>query len=305
MPWDAVVLSRIQHLHLQARILTDALMMGNHRSRRVGEAVEFSGYREYTPGMDLRHLDWRVAARSDRLVVKRYDTETELPCTVVLDLSGDMATGQTAAHGLPDLEGSKAGYAITLAATLLYWFHRQGEPVGLHVIAGDGPPWRDLPARGGRKHLQLLFTTLAAIKPGGAAGLAGALAEVGNRTRRRGWVGIVTDGMEEPAEWMPSLGAFARRGSDLRFMHLYDRKEWTLDFARSAMFFSPEGGDALAVDPQGAQETFSEVVAEYIEEVRGGLVRWGGQYLQVPTDLPMETTIQRVVMGHTLPVELP
>ena len=197
--WDAAVLARVRHLHLRARMLTNALMTGEHRSKRVGQAIEFADYQEYLPGMDLRGLDWRVWGRSDRYVVKRFETETELPCTLVLDLSGDLGTGDQglrSAKALPDLEGSKAGYAITLAATLLYFLHMHGEPVGLELIAGtaSGKPqdtgspdahFRSMPARSGRNHLQLLFLQLAMARPGGVADLAGALGRIGARTKRR------------------------------------------------------------------------------------------------------------------------
>ncbi len=279
--------------------------MGNHRSRRVGQAVEFADYQEYLPGMDLRSIDWRVWARTDRYVVKRYETETELPCTVVLDLSGDLGTGDTATGGLPALEGTKAGYAITLAATLLYWFQRQGEPVGLSIVAGEGISHHEFPPRTSRNHLQMLFLSLAAARPGGRADLAETLMKVGGRTRRRGWVGVLSDGMEEPGSWLPALAAFARRGTDLRFCHLFDRRELKLDFERSALFYSPEGGEALAVDPAGARADFAEVVAAYLEEVRRGVVRFGGQYVQVSTDRPMEEVLQHLIMGGTLPLEAP
>jgi uncharacterized protein (DUF58 family) len=298
--WDARVLARVRHLHLRARTLTAAILMGEHRSRRVGQAVEFADYQEYLPGMDLRGLDWRVWGRTDKYVVKRFETETELPCTVILDLSGDVGTGTSGRHGLPDLEGSKAGYAITLAATLLYFLHRHGEPVGLELVAGDGVLHRSLPPRGGRNHLQLLFLMLASARPGGVADLLPALSRVGGRTRRRSWVAVISDGMEEPERWLPALAAFAKRGSDLRFFHLFDRREWKLDFQQPALFFSPEGGDDLAVDPHGAQKAFGEVVAEYISEVKGGVVRWGGRYLPVATDLPMEQVIQAAVLDKPL-----
>lgn len=303
MPWDPVVLSRVRHLHMKARTLTDDLMMGEHRSRRVGSAVEFADHQEYIAGMDLRHLDWRVMARSDRLVVKRFETETQLPCTVVLDLSGDLGTGDRAKGGYPDLEQSKAGYAITLAATLLYWMHRHGEPVGLEVVAGENVIHRSLPPRGGRNHLHLLFLVLAAARPAGTADLLPALTRVGARTRRRSWVGVITDGMEEPSRWLPALAAFARRGTDLRFFHLFDRGEWRLDFSRPSLFYSPEGGDPLAVDPGGARAAFDDVVDEYVTEVRGGVVRWGGQYMLVPSDRPMEHVIRRAVVGRSEPPE--
>lgn len=297
MQWDATVLQRVRHLHLRARVLTDGLLMGEHRSRRVGSAVEFADYQEYLPGMDLRSLDWRALARTDRLVVKRYQTETELPCTVVLDLSGDLGTGGSARKQLPDLDGSKAGYAITLAATLLYFLHRHGEPVGLELVAGEEVLHASLPPRRGRNHLQRIFLTLGSARTGGRAGLQTALARVGRRTRRRSWVAVLSDGMEEPAQWIGALSAFARRRTDLVFGHVHDPAEWSLRVGEAALFYSPEGGYELAVDPAGAREAFAEVTREYVAEVRGGVVRWGGRYVSMPTDRPLEEAIRHVVVG--------
>ena len=296
--WDPDVLSRIRRLHLRARHLTESLLMGAHRSRRVGQAVEFADYQEYVAGMDVRRLDWRVWARSDRHVIRRFETETELPCTVIVDLSGDLGTGEEArGRALPDLEGTKAGYAITMAATLLYFLHRHGEPVGLELVAGEGMTHRSMPPRGGRNHLQTLFATLAVSRPAGRADLADALARVGPRVRRRSFVAVISDGMEEPSRWLPSLGALARRGADTRFFHIRDPKEWTLGFSQPALFFSPEGGEVLPVDPQGASSAFAEVVAEYEEEVRAGVVRWGGTYLPVDTSGPMERALRSGLLG--------
>jgi uncharacterized protein (DUF58 family) len=274
--WDAEVLARVRHLHLHARHLTDALLTGEHRSRRVGQAIEFADYQEYVPGMDLRGLDWRVWVRLDRFVVRRYETETELPCTLVVDFLGDLGTGESAGSSYPPLGTSKAGYAIMLAGTLAYWLHRHGEPVGLEIVAGEGMHYRSLPPRGGRAHLQSIFLQLAAARPAGRADLLPALTRVGRRVRRRSWVGVITDGMEEPSRWLPALGAFARRGADVRLFHLHDPGEFSMDFRSPALFYSPEGGDELAVDPGGAQEAFADVVREYLAEVRGGVVCWGG-----------------------------
>jgi uncharacterized protein (DUF58 family) len=288
----------VRHLHLRARVLTESLLMGEHRSRRTGQAVEFADYQEYLPGMDLRHLDWRVWARSDRLVVKRFETETELACTVVVDLSGDLSTGDTAAHGYPDLDKSKAGFAITLAATLLYFLHRHGEPVGLEIVAGQDVRFRSLPPRSSRNHVQQLFLALASAKAGGRADLLPALTRAGSRSRRRSWVAVVSDGMEEPSHWLPAMSAFAKRGADLTFFHLFDRREWTLDYSQPSVFFSPEGGEDLPVDPVGAQAAFAEVVREYVHEVRGGVVKWGGRYVATATDAPMEKALRVAILGE-------
>ena len=275
--------------------------MGQHRSRRVGQAIEFADYQEYLPGMDLRGLDWRVWGRSDRYVVKRFETETELPCSLVLDLSGDMGTGTTGKQGYPSLDHSKAGVAITLAATLLYWLFRHGEPIGLELIggeaiAGQDLPFRSLPTRGGRNHLQLCFLMLASARPGGVAGLPGALSRVGAKVRRRSWVTVITDGMEEPSTWLPALNAFSRRGADVRLVHLFDTGEHELAFAQPALFYSPEGGETLAVDPVAAREAFAEVVSEYVDEVRGGVVQAGGRYLRFATSDSLESIIRRLVL---------
>ena len=124
-PYEAEVLARIRHLHLRARHAVDGLVSGGHRSGQVGQAVEFADYQAYTPGVDPKTIDWRVWARTDRMMVRRFEKETEVPCLLVLDLSGDLSTGDDASVGRPDLEGTKAGYAVVLAATLAYFLHQK------------------------------------------------------------------------------------------------------------------------------------------------------------------------------------
>ncbi|MEM6930427.1 MAG: hypothetical protein AAF602_26050, partial [Myxococcota bacterium] len=191
---------------------------------------------------------------------------------------------------------SKAGYALVLAASLLYFLERHGEPVGLEIVAGDGITHRSIPPRSGQNHLQYLFLQLASVRPAGRADLSAALTRVGGRTRRRSFVAVISDGMEEPSRWLSTLAAFARRGADLRFFHLFDRGEWRLDFDQPSLFFSPEGGDAIAVDPQGALAAFEQVAQEYVAEVERGVVTVGGRYLPIATDVPLERVIRAAVL---------
>ena len=302
MPWDAEILSRIRHLHLRARVLTQGLLAGEHPSRSLGASVEFAEYQDYQRSMDPKWIDWAVWARTDRLVVKKFQAETRLTCVLVLDLSGDLATGTEADRSLPDLEGSKAGYAITLAATLLYFFHRHGEAVGLEIVAGQGLARTSWSARTGRRHLSHLFSALASVKPGGQADLQRSLKSVGNRVHRRSWVGVISDGMEEPEQWLPTLGAFARRRTDLRFIHLFDRREWRLP-GDPSLYYSPEGGAALSVEPHSARRAFAQVATEYLRQVRAGVVTWGGQYHPTPTAMALDKVLSRVVLGLPLSVE--
>ena len=138
------------------------------------------------------------------------------------------------------------------------------------------------------------------MRPGGQADLGASLLRVGARVRRRSFVGVITDGMEEPSAWLPSLTAFARRGADLRFVHLHDRGEWELAFDQPALFFSPEGGEPLAVDPAGAQAAFAEVAQEFVAEVRRAVVSRGGRYYLVSSARPVEEVVRAVILGGSV-----
>ncbi len=302
--YDPDVLARIRHLYLRARVLTDTTLYGPHRSRRVGQAVEFADYQEYRPGMSLGRVDWRVWARTDRYVVRRQELETEMPSLVVLDLSPDASTGSKDAAGLPDLESTKAGRGLVLAATILFWLQRRGERVGLALLGVAGGP-RFFPPRSNRQHLQRLFSELAAAKPEGHGNLSKGLSQVARRIRRKSLLMCITDGMEEPTEWLPALVALAGRGTDLRLMHLFDEEELALQESTSAVFYSPEGGAAHAVDPEGVREAFRDEVEQFFVEVGTGVLKAGGQYIRCGLQQPVELCLRRLASGGSSPAEAP
>ncbi len=295
--WDADALNRLRTLHLLATNVVDGILHGAHRSSRVGPNVEFADYKEYTPGDPLRDLDWRVLARSDRYVVRRYEAETDLTCYILFDASGDLATGRQGPYGRPPLEGSKFGYALTLAATLAYFLHKQQEPVGLAVMGGEGAPMSLVPARSGRTHLAQIFGVLASLRPAGVADIGQALGRIAPGIRRRSLVTLVSDFMEEPAAWIPSLSALSRRRTDLVAFHVLDRQELSLDYEQPMIFYSPEGGDQLVIDPVSAAPDFAGVVSEYLSEVRGAVVSHRGRYYPSWTDVPLESTLRSMILG--------
>lgn len=297
-PWDPEVLARLGLLHLRARQATAGLNHGAHRSHRVASNVEFADYKEYTPGDPLRDLDWKVLARADRLVIRRHQAETDLRTVILFDASGDLATGGASRYKRPALEGTKFGYAVTLAATLAYFLQRQGEPVGLYTLGGRGARWSYIPPRGGAGHLAQIFGCLASVTPDGRAALDRGLRELGHRVQRRSLVVLISDFMEEPAVWGPAMLALGAKRADVRAIHLHDPVEWRLDYRDPMRFYSPEGGDALPVDPVGARDAFAEVLSEYLTEVRGALHRARASHTLVPTNLPLETALARVLGGR-------
>jgi uncharacterized protein (DUF58 family) len=260
--------------------------------------VEFAEFKDYTPGDPIRDLDWKVLAKTDRLVTRRYQAETELACHLVLDASGDLSTGAHGVHSRPPLAGSKFGYALCLTATLAAYLERHGEPVGLHIVAGQGRGHRHIPARTGKRHLAQIFLALAELQPGGQADLAAAFGPIADQTRRRSLVVVISDFMEEPAQWLPSLRGFAGRKTDLAALHLADRKELTLDFESPAVFLSPEDGSELPVDPVGAAAEFKTVVADYFSLVRSGIRNQGGRHIVAWTDESMDGPLRRLIGGQ-------
>jgi uncharacterized protein (DUF58 family) len=256
-PWDATVVTRLRRLHLRARQVAAGLVGGSRRSVRIGQAVEFAVYQPYSPGDSLRDLDWRVLARRDRLVVRRYRAETELGATLVLDASGDL--GST-----PE----KWDTAVALVATLAYLCFQEGEPVGLVVVAGETSGLRRLVPRRGRAHLARLFGALAQVRPGGRASLAGAFAEIGARARARSLVVVVSDFMEPPEEWSRAVDGLLRRRTDVRALQLYDRREFRLDYDAPVRLQFAESGELEPVDPEAMRDAVRREGESFVAEVR-------------------------------------
>jgi uncharacterized protein (DUF58 family) len=300
--WDPEVLARIRHLSLVARHAVDGVQHGRHPSRAVGSSVEFEDYKEYAPGDPIAKLDWRVAARSDRLVVRRHRAESQLPVWIALDASGDMSTGvRSLGHRAPraPLDGSKMGFAICLAATVAWYLQLQGEPVGLALMGGMGSPWESLQPRTGRRHLGRVLGALASVEPSGQADLEAGVNLLAGRLQRSCLVVLISDLMEEPEGWGRSLRALGQRRAELRVLHLQDPGELALDYPRVARFFSPEGGEPVALDPGASRAEFSEIVRAWRREVELLVRSVRGRYLPVDTSRPLAEPLLRLLRSGT------
>ncbi len=289
--WDAELLARIAHLHLEARRLVEGWRQGGHRSRRTTSAIEFVDHQEYAPGDSIRHLDWKVAARTDRLVIRRHAAEREVPVTVAVDFSGDLET-----RGWDAGSGTKLDSATLLAACLAVFLQRRGDPVGLELIGGKRVQYRSIPA--GSRTLPSILRSLAEVEVGGTADLAKAFGEVGKRLPRKSVVILISDLMEEPAAWGPQVAALVRRGVDLRVLHLHDPDEWALRMDEPSRLYSPEGGEELPLDPASARAAMADVVEDYVREVRSYLGRQRAQHYLVAHDAPLDGVLRQVLGGH-------
>jgi uncharacterized protein (DUF58 family) len=253
---------------------------------RLGHDADFADYKPYAPGDSLRDLDWRVLARSERLVVRRHRAEQELACTLLLDASGDL--GSTPA---------KWEHAVQLVATLAVFLSGAGEPVGLVIGAGDGHVARRIPPRQGQRHLARLLVELARVRPAGRASLDVLFREVGMHLGTRTLVAVVGDFMEEPAGWRDSVAALVRRRVDLRALHVTDPAELGLAFEEPLRVRSPETGAELVLDPDAAREAFARVTDGWFAEVAAAVRARRGLYLHAPVGADAARLLARFARG--------
>lgn len=284
--WDPQVLERCRSLHLHARQVVAGLHHGGQRSSRPGHDVEFMDYKPYDVGDSLRSLDWKVLARTDRLVVRRTRAENELACTLVLDASADLGS-------VPE----KFDTAVRLAGTLAYLLHLEGSPVGLVVGAGSTVPHPVLPPRRGRAHLGRILLTLAAVRPAGRAQLDTLLREVGARLGSRTLVAVVSDFMEAPEAWSPAVAALVRHRVDLRAFQIYDRGELALEGDAPVRLRSPETDEEIPLDPVAARALFVEVRDAWVADVERALRRHRGIRYEVPAGSDLTPILSRFLRG--------
>lgn len=277
-PVSAAALMAIRSLELRARAVIEGFWSGIHRSPYHGFSVEFTEYRQYSPGDDPRHLDWRVFARSDRHFIKKFEDETNLRCHVVLDRSRSMDFGTTG-H-------TKASYAATLAATLAYFLHLQGDAVGL--LTFDEVVREHLPARHRAGHLRHLMHTLEAPAQGRATDIAGPLARVAELVRKRGLVLVVSDFLAPPEALARPLTELAASGHEVAAFQVLDPAERDFSFADASVFEDVEDGRTLYVDPAVARAGYLERLAAHNESLRSTCARLGIGWHPLATDRPLE-----------------
>ncbi len=245
---------------------------GIHPSPRRGTSLEFSEHTEYSPGDDLRHLDWRVVAKTDRYYLKRYEDERLQRAVLVVDASGSMAFGA----GPGGVRGSKYHHAARIAVAMAAALVRQGDAVGLVVAGGGGVP--GLPVRRGRDHLAAVVEVLGGVAPGGRADLAGVLAEVARRAGRSAAVFLVSDLLDPEAEGLEPVAELRARGLSPRVVHLLHPDEIDLPYHGTTRFRDLEGPAELVLDPEAVRRAYRDEIRSFVRAVAVGADRLGIPY---------------------------
>jgi uncharacterized protein (DUF58 family) len=266
------VVAAIDDLELAARLIVEGSRSGHHRSPFHGFSNEFSQYRAYRPGDDLKYLDWKLLARTDRLYTRQFRETTNMSVVLVVDTSASMDFG----------EPSKFRYAVVMAAALAHLIINQGDAVGLMTMQGEKLVW--VPARGGRAHLRLLLAQLEKLTPSATWDAPRVVTRAADLLKRRGVILAISDFYDNEDATRVELRRVMRRGHDVAVLQVISREEIDLPFASDVEFEDLETGARVVVDARVARGGYRDQVAAFLERWRTGSRRDGLDYALVTTD---------------------
>lgn len=278
---DPAALMSIRNLELRARSVVEGFWHGLHRSPYHGFSVEFTEYRPYTPGDDPRYLDWKLAGRTDRYFIKKFEDETNLRCHLLVDLSRSMSFGS---RGY-----SKADYARTLAATLGWFLAQQGDATGL--LTFDGAVREYLPARHRPGHLRQLMLALEKPAEGRSTDLTAPLRRIVELVRKRGMIVLISDLFAPIEHLSQALGLLTASGHEVIIFQVLDPAELNFDFQTAARFEDLETGRDVFLEPALARANYVRRLSAHLDALRETCQGLGIMHAQVSSADPLETVL--------------
>ncbi|MEO8521454.1 MAG: DUF58 domain-containing protein [Acidobacteriota bacterium] len=283
---DPAVLARIGNLELVARHVVDGFINGMHRSPYFGASVDFAEHRGYVAGDDIRRVDWRLYARTDRFYIKEYEADTNANFSVLLDVSASMGF---ASRGVSKLE-----YGKMLAGCLTYLVHRQRDRVGL--VAFDSDIVAHVPPSA--KHMDVVLHTLDRLQPASPGSLRGPLHKMAEHFGRRGLLVLISDLYEEPDAVLEAVAPLRFRGNDIVVFHLLDPAEIDFSFDAPSSFEDLETGVQIPVVPDALADQYRSLVQAHID---GLTERFSGSridYTLVNTSAPLDHALFRYLTSR-------
>lgn len=275
--------ARIARLDLRARQVVEGFITGLHKSRFFGHSVEFVQHRDYVPGDDIRFVDWKVWAKNDRYYIKQFEAETNLRCTLVVDVSESMQYGRGPLN--------KYNYACTVAACLAYLVIRQQDSAGL--VTFDSDVRQVLPARSAQNHLDAICKAMHISKPEKKTDIQKIMARVAESTPTRGMIVIISDFLVDREPLFKALEMLRHRKHDVLAFHIMDDDEMTFPFSGTTRFEGMEELPHLLCDPRALRDGYLEALEEYLVEVRRGVTRIGCDYALIKTSDYLDAALSK------------
>jgi uncharacterized protein (DUF58 family) len=278
---DPKALMAIRNLELRARVVVEGFWSGLHRSPYHGFSVEFTEYRPYSQGEDTRYLDWRLYARSDRFYLKKFEDETNLRCHLLIDHSRSMS--------YTSLAYSKSDYARTLAATLAWFLHQQGDAVGLFTF--DESVRDYLPARHRHGHLRQLMLALERETSGRGTNLTEPLRRVAELARKRALIVLISDLLAPVDQLERHLARLTAAGHEVVVFQVLDPNELAFNFPNAMLFQDVESQRDVYIDPAAVRVAYQRRLREHGEAVEAICRKLGFAFHRVVTDRPLDAAL--------------
>jgi uncharacterized protein (DUF58 family) len=285
------VVAAIHDLELAARLVVEGMRAGSHRSPFHGYSAEFQQHRPYRAGDDLKYLDWKLLARTDRLYSRQFRETTSMSVMIVLDASASMA--------FPEHDLSKFRYASIVAASLAWLIASQGDAVGLMSMAQGALAY--LPARGGRPHVRTLITRMDRLVPGGRWEPARVIARGAELLKRRGVVLVLSDFYDAEEETRRELRRVAGHGHDVAMLQVVSPAETAFPYRGEYEFEDLESGERRLIDGAAVERRYRTAMSDFLTRCRNMAVRDGIDYALLSTDMPPERALRSYLLRRAAP----
>ncbi|MBP5639762.1 MAG: DUF58 domain-containing protein [Victivallales bacterium] len=283
-------LTRLGRLALTSRFTVEGTMTGSHKSQRKGISVEFADYRQYVPGDDPKHLDWKVYGRNERLYLREYEEETTLRVHLLVDASASMA------YAGKDI--SKYTYACRCAAALAYITIHHQDNVGLALF--DETTRALLPAKSGPEHLRVICNTLASHTPSEHTDMSKTLHNLAENAKRRGLIVIFSDLFDDMEKIKSALAHFRRRRHDVIVYQILDRSEVDFPFRNVSTFEDLETGERIITSPRDIKNAYQKAIEEFLQQSRQICSSLNVEHVLALTDVPPVDMILRHLRQRAL-----
>lgn len=284
-------IARISRLDLRAKQVVEGFISGMHRSPFFGHSIEFVQHREYATGDDLRHLDWKVWSKTDRYYIKQYEAETNLRCTMLVDVSESMHYGRGPLN--------KYAYGCTAAACLAYLLLRQQDSVGMFTF--DEDVRQVVPPRSAVTHIDAVVKAMDVSRPKAKTDPERMLRRVAESVSGRGMIVLISDLLTDREPLFRGLEKLRHRRHDVLVLHVMDEDELTFPFSGSTKFEGMEEQPDLLCDPRALRDGYIQALEEYLTEVRRGCVRQGIDYALVRTGDYLDAVLSTFLHARSAP----
>jgi len=276
------VVAKLANMELRARLVVEGFITGMHKSPYHGFSVEFAEHRQYMPGDEIKHIDWKIYGKTDRYYIKQYEEETNLKAYLVLDASRSM--DYASAGTIKKIE-----YGAYLAASLSYMMIKQQDAVGLAVF--DQHVTTYLPPHATKGYLRQILVTLQRLRASNTTGAGRSLHQVADRIKRRGLVVVISDLFDKPDEVIAALKHFRHKKNEVIVMHVLDPLERSFVFGSDALFKDMETGEQLMTQPWHIQKAYQREFLAFLERYKRECRENYVDYVLMDTTTPFDVAL--------------